>query len=161
VKEGTSLNPAFDRWAALAYFAVGAAFVYGSLQLSHTAYGSQVGPDVFPMGLGAVLMLLAVRLLVDTFRLRPSDEEDAKGNQAHLRQFGALLLSVVVYIGLLETLGYVLSTFGFLLAGFQIMERGKWLSSVMIAAVFSIGVYGLFVGVLQGTLPGFPTWLTG
>jgi putative tricarboxylic transport membrane protein len=52
----------FDRSASLFFIAIGAAFILGARQLSSTAYGSRVGPDIFPMGLGVILILLSLRL---------------------------------------------------------------------------------------------------
>ncbi|PRX40227.1 putative tricarboxylic transport membrane protein [Planifilum fimeticola] len=150
----------FDRTASLLFIAVGAAFILGARNLSSTAYGSRVGPDLFPMGLGALLILLSLRLFFETFR-HPGKEESGDKGSLDWRRFGGMLAAALLYALLLETLGYVLSTFLFLFAGFQLIERGKWVRSAMVAAVFSGGVYFLYAGVMKGTLPGWPVWFAG
>jgi putative tricarboxylic transport membrane protein len=65
----------------------------------------------------------------------------------------------LVYAYFLEDVGYVIGTFVFLLFSFQVIERGKWLISVIVSAAFSYGVYYLFVKILEGSLPGFPSWM--
>ncbi|MBO2533068.1 MAG: tripartite tricarboxylate transporter TctB family protein [Thermoactinomycetaceae bacterium] len=150
----------FDRSASLIFAAVGAAFILGARNLSSTAYGSQVGPDIFPMGLGAILILLSLRLFFETFRY---PEKEKSGNRGNLdwRRFGGMLAAALLYALLLEPLGYVLSTFLFLFVGFQLVERGGRMRSALVAAAFSGGVYFLYAVVMKGTLPGWPVWIAG
>jgi putative tricarboxylic transport membrane protein len=72
------------------------------------------------------------------------------------KKFFIIFGSAILYAFFLEKIGYVLSTFLFLLIAFQTMERGKTVSSIVIAAIFSRGVYFLFSELLGGSLPGFP-----
>lgn len=58
----------FDRYASLLFLVVGLAFVLESRKISESAYGSNVGPDMFPLGLGLILILLSLRLFYETFR---------------------------------------------------------------------------------------------
>lgn len=150
------MSKTFDRYASLLFLVVGAAFVIGSLNISSSAYGSNVGPNIFPMGLGGLLVLLSVRLFYETFRYK---QEKQKGASLDYKRFGIILAAAVLYVLVLEEIGYVISTFLFLLVGFQTMEKGKWLSSLFISALFSIGIEYLYVEVLDGTLPGLPDWL--
>lgn len=145
----------FDRYASLLFMVIGLAFVLESRRISESAYGSNVGPDMFPLGLGLILILLSFRLFYETFRYQVQ-----KTNQSKLeyKSFFIILVSAILYGLLLETVGYVITTFFFLLIGFQVMERGGWWKSLLIAGCFSFGVYYLFVEVLDGTLPGLPVW---
>jgi putative tricarboxylic transport membrane protein len=146
----------FDRFAGLIFFSIGLGFVVESRNISETTYGSNVGPDVFPLGLGLILMLLSIRLFYETFRYASSD---AHSSSLDYKRFFVILGAAVFYAYFLEDIGYVIGTFLFLLIGFQMMEKGKWISSILISGLFSISVYVLFVTVLQGSLPGLPTWL--
>lgn len=150
------MSQTFDRYASIVFLAVGLAFVIESRKISASAYGSSVGPDIFPMGLGFILMLLGLRLFYETSRYKREQEKTRKLNY---QSFLILLVSAVIYALLLEPVGYVLTTFFFLLVGFQVMERGGLWRSIVISGVFSYGVYYLFVEVLEGSLPGFPAWL--
>jgi putative tricarboxylic transport membrane protein len=149
------VSKTFDRVAAIAFLAVGALFMMESMRISKSAYGSAVGPNVFPFLLGLILMLLSIKLLLETMRYSDSYK---KKQPLQYKKFFIILLAAVIYAALLETVGYVMMTFLFLVVGFQTMEKGALWKSVVIAACFSLGVYGVYVKLLQGTLPSWPIW---
>lgn len=150
------MSKVFDRYAAVVFLTIGLLFMVESKRITQSAYGSNVGPDVFPFYLGLILILLSLRLFYETFRYTTT-----KKNKESLdyKKFGAILGMAILYAYFLEDIGYVISTFIFLLIGFQMMKRGKLTSSLIISAAFSFGIYYLFVEVLNGSLPGFPSWL--
>ncbi|NUK30183.1 tripartite tricarboxylate transporter TctB family protein [Parageobacillus sp. VR-IP] len=149
------MSKTFDRVAAIVFLAVGALFMVESQRISKSAYGSAVGPNVFPFLLGLVLALLSIKLLLETMRYTDSCKER---QPLQYKKFFIILIAAVIYAALLETVGYVMMTFLFLVVGFQTMEKGALWKSVVIAACFSLGVYGLYVKLLQGTLPSWPVW---
>ncbi|AQQ54383.1 tripartite tricarboxylate transporter TctB family protein [Planococcus lenghuensis] len=149
------MSKTFDRFAGIAFLLIGLLFVIESQRISESSYGSAVGPDIFPIGLGSLLILLSARLVYETMRYDVSGE---KGESINYRKFIIIFVSAVVYAALLEPLGYVITTFAFLLVAFQTMERGKWLQSIVVATLFSVGVYYLFATFLGGSLPGFPVF---
>ncbi|CAM2844302.1 tripartite tricarboxylate transporter TctB family protein [Paenibacillus sediminis] len=150
------MNRNFDRYAGIVFFAIGTAFVIGSRSISTSAYGSNVGANVFPLVLGILLALLSIRLVYETFRREKTEKQ--KENLDYKR-FGIIFAAAVLYAYFLEDLGFVISTFLFLMIGFQTMQRGRIWVSLIISAAFSFGVYYLYVNVLDGSLPGFPAWL--
>lgn len=147
------MSKTFDRFTGIAFLLIGLLFVIESRSISQSAYGSSVGPDIFPTVLGIILILLSIRLLFETMKY-----ERTEGTKEPVQyvKFLIIFISAVVYAAVLEPLGYVISTFIFLLIAFQTMERGKWISSLLIAGVFSFGVYYFFAEFLGGSLPGFP-----
>lgn len=147
------MSKTFDRFAGIIFLLIGLLFVIESQRISESSYGSEVGPDIFPIGLGSILILLSARLLYETFRYEAviKNEESIK-----YKKFFIIFISAVLYAALLEPLGYVITTFLFLVIAFQTMERGKWLQTLVIAGSFSFGVYYLFAEFLGGSLPGFP-----
>ncbi|MFB7639452.1 tripartite tricarboxylate transporter TctB family protein [Peribacillus butanolivorans] len=147
----------FDRFAAVAFLAVGLLFMIGSRNLSSSSYGSSVGPDIFPFVLGLVLAALSIRLFYEAYR---SKRQESSKEKLEYKPFIIILLSTLIYILTLETFGYVITTFLFLFVCFQTMERSKWVTSLIISAGFSGIVYFLFVNVLKGTLPGWPIWFS-
>ncbi|CAH0347097.1 tripartite tricarboxylate transporter TctB family protein [Bacillus sp. CECT 9360] len=146
----------FDRIAAVLFLAIGLLFIIGSRQIASSAYGSEVGPDIFPFFLGILLVLLSIRLFYETFRF----QKQAGGSKEKLQHkpFLIIFTTTLAYILTLETIGYVITTFIYLFICFQTMERTKWIKSLVIAASFSGIVYYLFVNILKGTLPGWPVW---
>ncbi|MGG1677043.1 tripartite tricarboxylate transporter TctB family protein [Neobacillus sp. NRS-1170] len=145
----------FDRIASIVFLAVGVLFIIGSRHLSSSSYGSVVGPDIFPFVLGIILVLLSIRLFFET---NVSKGGQSKTEKLEYKPFLIIFLATLIYILTLETIGYVITTFLFLLVCFQTMERSKLLTSIIISAAFSGLVYFLFVDVLKGTLPGWPIW---
>ena len=147
------MSKTFDRFASIAFLLIGLLFVIESRSISVSAYGSSVGPNIFPMALGALLILLSIRLLFETTKYK---SEDGSKEPLQYMKFIIIFVSAAVYAAVLEPLGYVISTFIFLIIAFQTMERGKWIQTIIIAAIFSFGVYYFFAEFLGGSLPGFP-----
>lgn len=151
------MSKSFDRFASIAFLAIGIGFTVESRNISDSAYGSNVGPSMFPLGLGVLLILLSIRLFVET--LRYADRQKQQSSLDYKR-FLIILFAAILYGLFLENVGYIISTFLFLLVGFQTMEKGKWISSLLVSGLFSGGVYYIYVDILQGTLPGWPVWLS-
>ncbi|WP_409296247.1 tripartite tricarboxylate transporter TctB family protein [Peribacillus sp. SCS-26] len=147
----------FDHIAAVLFLAAGVFFIVGSRNIGQSAYGSVVGPDIFPLFLGIILVLLSIRLFYETMC---TNVEGGKKDKLEYKTFFIILAAALLYILTLETIGYVITTFVFLFISFQAMERSKWITSLIISAVFSGVVYFLFVDVLKGTLPGWPIWFS-
>ena len=147
------MSKTFDRFTGIAFLLIGLLFVIESRSISQSAYGSSVGPDIFPTVLGAILILLSIRLLFETMKYKRA--EGTKESVQYVK-FLIIFISAAVYAAVLEPVGYVISTFIFLVIAFQTMERGKWISTLLIAGAFSFGVYYFFAEFLGGSLPGFP-----
>lgn len=153
------MNLRFDRVASLVFLVLGILVVVEAQKISTSAYGSSVGPSVFPTGLGILLIVLSVLLLVETIRNKKvyaivGEKEDV--TTPNYKRFIIIFLAALGYVLLLDILGYLITTFAFLVIGFQTLERGKWLNTVIIAAAFSSIIYFGYVNVLGGSLPGLP-----
>jgi putative tricarboxylic transport membrane protein len=152
------MNRTFDRYAGIVFLIVGALFIIESTKISTSAYGSNIGANIFPLVLGILLCLLSLRLVYESFRIKHAENHKEK---LDYKRFGIIFAAAVLYAYFLEDVGFVIGTFLFLMIAFQTMQRGRIWVSLVIASVFSYGVYYLFVKVLDGTLPGFPVWLGG
>ncbi|MCR2808014.1 tripartite tricarboxylate transporter TctB family protein [Paenibacillus soyae] len=151
------MNKTFDRYASIVFLLLGIGFMWQSAGISSSAYGSTVGPNIFPFGLGLALVLLSIRLFYEVLKTKSAERQK---EQLDYKRFLLIFGAAVLYAFFLEAIGYVIGTFAFLLFAFQTIERGKWLRSVLIAALFSILVYVVFVVLLEGSMPGFPVWLS-
>lgn len=147
----------FDRIASILFLATGVLFIVGSRQLASSSYGSSVGPDIFPLLLGIILVLLSIRLFYETMVTKTQHSSKEK---LQYKPFLIIFTATLVYILTLETIGYVITTFLFLFVCFQTMERSKVMTSLIISSCFSGLVYFMYVEVLKGTLPGWPIWLS-
>ncbi|WP_277584657.1 tripartite tricarboxylate transporter TctB family protein [Psychrobacillus antarcticus] len=146
-----------DRGFACVFLVIGLAFIVGSRSYVSTSYGSQVGSNVFPTMLGVLTIILSIKLFIETFRYEK--ENKAEKVDFDYKKFFIILVATFAYCLLLRPLGYVITTFLFLLIGFQTIQRGKTWISVLIALIISISVYYIFVKLLNGTLPKSPVWL--
>jgi putative tricarboxylic transport membrane protein len=150
------LSKTFDRYAGILFLALGAFFIIESLKISSTAYGSTVGPNVFPFGLGVILSLLSIRLIFETFRYQ---KEEQQKESLDYKRFVIILVAAFLYCFFLEDVGYTVTTFLFLLIGFQTLKKGKIWASLIISASFSIGVFYIFDTFLKVNLPSSSSWL--
>lgn len=151
----------FDRYASVVFALVGAVFLFESRNIATSAYGSEVGPNVFPFLLGLILILLSVKLFLESFKSVQNKNNDRE--KLMIKRFLIILTASIIYASLLETIGYLISTFVFLFVSFQTMEKvekGGWVKNSLIAGAFSFCVYYLFVVVLKGSLPGLPIWFS-
>ncbi|EKN67894.1 tripartite tricarboxylate transporter TctB family protein [Schinkia azotoformans] len=151
------MSKTFDRYSSIIFLVLGIGIIVESTKISTSSYGSNVGPDVFPKVLGALLIILSCRLFYETFKYVNKGKNK---ESLDYKRFLVILVSAILYALLLETLGYVITTFLFLTISFQVMQKGGWLKTLLISGAFSYGIYFLFVEVLEGTLPGFPTWFS-
>jgi len=142
----------FDRYASILFIALGVALFFYSQTLTSSFTGTSIGPKELPLFLAVALVITAVINLVAALRVKSPGGKKGLDTWKFLIMVGLLLL----YVFLLEPLGYVISTFLFLMAAFQTMERGGYLKSALIAGAFSGGIYLLYVKVALGVLPGLP-----
>lgn len=151
------MNKAFDRYASFVFFLLGIGFMWQSSAISSSAYGSTVGPNIVPFGLGALLVLLSLRLFYEVLKTK---DQGSKGGKLEYKKFLIIFAAAFLYVFFFETIGYIVGTFLFLLISFQALERGSWLKSILISGLFSVGVYVIFVVILEGSMPGFPSWIS-
>ena len=114
------MNKLFDTMAGSAFLILGLFFIVGSMGITQSSYGSSVGPNVFPFGLGAILVLLSVIVIAQARRFAgPAKAKKARD----YKRFMLVLAATIAYVFLFEPLGYVISTFLYLVFVFQAMER--------------------------------------
>jgi putative tricarboxylic transport membrane protein len=138
--------------------ALGVALYWHSGTMTTELTSGNIGPEVLPQLLAGALVITATLNLVTVLRI-PSTGRKSAGESGQGGGYNTFLILVgllLAYVLLLEPLGYVISTFLFLLAAFQTMERGKLLKSAAIAAAFAGGVYVLYVQIALGSLPPLP-----
>jgi putative tricarboxylic transport membrane protein len=131
---------------------------------------SVIGPQVAPIVIGAASVVCALALLVQALRRpQPVDEQQRTEREAEAdddeivsasgptglnqRQVVVSFAIFAAYIVAFIPLGYLLSTFLFLIAMTTYVDRKKLLRNCIFAAVFSPAVYALFTYGLQVQLP--------
>ena len=112
------------------------------------------GAGFLPLWLGVLLALLSILLIVNAFRrpVVPAMKPIFPSGRTLLR-LGAVIAGLTVYILTLEVLGFLVGT-GLLTAyllGF--VEREKWYTTILVAALNSAGLYLVFQVLLGVNLP--------
>jgi putative tricarboxylic transport membrane protein len=120
------------------------------------------GPGFFPLLLGVLLALLGVLLLVKSWierRKAVGHEKGPSGEGAGLAGFWAnkkpfsVLAGLIIYSAILERLGFLLSTFLFLILLLRSVARQKWTLSIITALSISLLSYLIFEVWLKAQLP--------
>lgn len=150
------MNKTFDRYFSLFLVVLCAVFIYESTKILGGSFGSTIGPGMLPLVLAIILAILSVINIYQTFKIKYPDRKKEK---VEYKRFFIIITAATLYCLLLEPIGYVISTFLFLLLSFQVMERGKIIYSLLISGGISYFVYFMYVDIMKGTLPGFPAWL--
>ena len=72
------MNRTFDRYASIVFLLLGIGFMWQSAKISSSAYGSTVGPNIFPFGLGLALVPLSIRLFYEALKAKPTENRTEK-----------------------------------------------------------------------------------
>jgi putative tricarboxylic transport membrane protein len=110
-----------------------------------------VGPRAFPL---LMLGLMGLALLYMVFRPAPivHSEDDPQLDRETLIKIGICVVLLLVFAGTFEPLGFIASS---ILIGIPMarLYGGRWLPSVVIISLMSIGLYLLFDRVMDVPLP--------
>jgi putative tricarboxylic transport membrane protein len=117
----------------------------GSIRVPQTGF--------FPAILAVLLLVFSIVLIIQT--LRGSEEERT---QDHIgadgwRRIGASLATMLGFALVLETLGFVLSTFAVMVLLLRAIEAQKWSRVIAVALITSVASYFLFAWLLSIPLP--------
>jgi putative tricarboxylic transport membrane protein len=119
--------------------------------LPRFAMTTVVDAHVFPMFIGITQMFLCIWLWV--ISKDDSQKNESPWKSLELKGGVFLLVLAALYIELLETLGFILATFGFLSLAPLALGWKKWGVSTILAALLSISMYYVFNVLLMVPLP--------
>ncbi len=142
-----------DRVAAVTLLVLGSGGALESRRLTLGSAGNP-GPGFFPFWLALGLCAVAIALLL----VRPAAPPPAVASGERLGS-GKVVLALAasaVYAFILPLLGFVASTFLFLLVMLTAIELRRWASSVVIAAMTAAVCHVLFKTWLDVQLPSGP-----
>ncbi|EXF94025.1 membrane protein [Pseudomonas fluorescens HK44] len=110
-----------------------------------------VGPRAFPL---LMLGLMGVALLYMVFRPAPikHSEDEPPLDRETLTKIGVCVVLLLVFAGTFEPLGFIVSS---ILIGVPMarLYGGRWLPSVVIISLMSVGLYMLFDRLMDVPLP--------
>lgn len=146
-----------DLLLGVAVLVLGGWFLVGSFEIRLLSGYSRIGPRFFPYLVAGGLLLCAVLLIVQALRgqaapLEMAEDVDVMAD-ADWRAIGLLVVSLFVYILLIERLGFVLaSTLLFWGVAFAFGSR-HWLRDPLAGLILAVAVYLGFTQLLDLTLP--------
>lgn len=148
-----------DAVTGVVVLAFAAFYLVASLAIPPSSFtNAAVGPRAMPIAIGAAMSIAAVALIVRGLRGPVEGGEIAQEGMPPQNpiRFAVVVGLLVAYILLFLPLGYVLSTFLFILATTMYLDRAHPVRNMVYALVFSLVVYYVFTGLLGVALPQGP-----
>jgi len=110
-----------------------------------------VGPRAFPLLLLGLMGLALIYMMIRPQATKHTDDEPAL-DQPTLIKIGICVALLLVFAGTFESLGFILSS---MLIGIPMarLYGGRWLPSVVIITLMSVGLYLLFDKTMDVPLP--------
>ena len=149
-----------DRVILVLILLLAGVYAYATEQLPSLEIGDPLGPKAFPRLLTAALLITAVVLLLEILRApktrtAPAARTGERGERSAQLVVGAAAVWTFLYFLVFEPLGYVIATGLYLVALMSYFNRGKWVTNVSTAVLFSLGSYLMFTKLLGVNLaPG-------
>lgn len=131
----------------------------GSLFLLWQAYGisgfsSMSSAGAFPMAMSAAMVATAAVVMVRLLR-RPGPSQALLRLRSEILPPAVVVFSLLIlaYCVVLETLGFLLSSFLFLLAAITFLQGGRFARALLLSVVAIVCVYIVFRLIFQVVLP--------
>jgi putative tricarboxylic transport membrane protein len=137
-----------DRLAAVVILLGGLAYIREALSYRGAAVGDVVGPMLYPLLLGILVVILAVFLFIGA---RPEKSEGTFQN-VHFRPL-LLAAAVLAYVLLMEPVGFVPTTFVFLVVATVWLGERSWPKSIGLAAGLTVVLWYVFNRIFELNLP--------
>jgi putative tricarboxylic transport membrane protein len=114
------------------------------------------GPGLIPFVSGFILIILSLATILFEGKSRKKTESETttpKGFGVESIRPASVLISLLIYALVLETLGFILSTFLLLTFLFKMSEKRTWKASLLVSIITTISTYILFCYLLDVELP--------
>jgi len=112
------------------------------------------GPGLLAFGAGAGIGLLTLAVFIRTFLSKPAVDAVRDEKSVRRVKFFLICTSLFVYAAVISWLGFVVSTFLFVLFLLRTVQTEKWWRSLLKALLITAGNYLVFVVWLGIRLPG-------
>lgn len=107
-----------------------------------------LGAGFFPKAVCIVLGILSLIMFIKSFK-NNSNYKFCKDNKNTFIVMGLC----IIYLFLMQRIGYLLSTIIFSLGVINVLDRKKIIINIMFSVIFTIGIYYLFSKVFNVSLP--------
>ncbi len=143
-----------DRVGSIFWLAIGLISAYGALQLGFGNW-HEPGSGFLPFLAACFVTLMALVIFVQSFFRGQGLQKGlaALWENVNWRRPFSIVLIILVFIFVLETLGFLVTNFLLLFFLFKKVERLSWMKAVVYPALTVTVSYVLFHIVLKSTLP--------
>lgn len=142
---------------ALGLVALGIVTILDGLGQPRSTSASGIGAGQFPIIVGIFTLVLAALLTIQVLRGRRGEAEAGEGDVdvtvVHAWQAVAVVAAVLWFIFTVEPLGYVVAAAVTFIAIAIAAGSRRWITTVAIGVLLSLGVFYLFTLALQIRLP--------
>jgi putative tricarboxylic transport membrane protein len=140
--------------AAAALGAAAAFYLYVAWQIPVPRYTVATTPGFLPIVLGTLMLCLCVALLAQALLARGGDADaPVEFSPAGLVRVAGVLVALLAYVVLLDTLGFLLASFLFLVAVTPLFGRVPWWMWLGVPAGLAVAAHVAFVVILKLRLP--------
>lgn len=140
--------------AAAALSAAAAFYLYLAWQLPVPRYATSSTPGLVPMVLGTLMLVLCLSLMGKSLLTRGGEgQERVEFTAAGLGKIALALAALFAYAFLLEPLGFIVTSFLFLVVVTPLFGRLPWWLWLGVPAGIVIAAHIAFVVILQLRLP--------
>ncbi len=113
----------------------------------------QLSPRALPYIVGFLLVSCGMGLAVKSWRFRGVDTRLQWPDREGITTILVNLLSLALYIVLMNRLGLPLSTFLYVAFSIWYLKRSKWLAAIVIGVIFGAASYYVFIRLLTLSFP--------
>jgi putative tricarboxylic transport membrane protein len=146
------------RDSIVGFFALILGLIYSiqAYMLPKASIGNPWAPVYFPLGVGVLMMIVGALIIARDARKsdRSAPKDQKKKDPGYVKLILGTVAACLVYAVIFNHVGFIISTMLFL-GSVLFMVNGKagWMSSAVIAAVFTITVWLAFEKILMINLP--------
>jgi putative tricarboxylic transport membrane protein len=130
----------------------GVFILFASMSITGGA-AHRLPPRTFPMIVGILLLLCGSGLAMKSWSLREADLAIHWPDREGVRTILVTLVSLGLYIALMNPLGLPLATFFYIAFSIWYLKRSKWLIAIVISLITAVISHYLFIRLLGLSFP--------
>jgi putative tricarboxylic transport membrane protein len=152
----------FDHSVAIMTIPIAILLIIVEYKTPRATIPQAIGPHVWPIGLLCLLIVSAILLFshATSQKRKALPLADLSSTKTGVKWYRRpqmasvmMLLGLFLYTVFLRSAGFIICTSLLVIYEARVMERGRWGRNIIIGVVFSVGVYFIFVKVLNVMLP--------